>query len=165
MPLGDRALVGVPRDHELRARIDERAEHAVAPGDRPLARPPRRSSELVVQRDDAQRAGRCGGELRHRPLELAVADGAGLVAPRPHGVDADEADAVGDVHRAGRLPEPLELRPRPREPGREGVRDVVIARNGNDGNAQVTEKRGRPFVLVAASAVGEIAAGDDQLGL
>jgi hypothetical protein len=40
----------------------------------------------------------------------------------------------------------------------------VIAWNGNDGSAQVTEKRGRLVVLVAASAVGEIAAGDDQLG-
>ena len=52
-----------------------------------------------------------------------------------------------------------------REPRREGVRDVVIARNGNDGSAEAAEERGRPFVLVAASAVGEVAADDDQLGL
>ena len=77
----------------------------------------------------------------------------------------DEADAVGDVHRAGRLPDPLELRPRPREPRRERVRDVVVARNGDDRRRRgARRKRGRPLVLVAAPAVGQVAAGDDQLG-
>ena len=66
------------------------AEHVVAPRDRPLARAPRRADQLVVQRDNAQGAARRGGELSRRAVELAVADAAGLVAPRPHRVEADD---------------------------------------------------------------------------
>ena len=57
MPLAHRALVDVPADDQLGARVDEPGEHAVAVRDRPLARPPRRADQLVVEDDERSAPG------------------------------------------------------------------------------------------------------------
>jgi len=64
-----------------------------------------------------------------------------------------------------RLPLPLELAEGPREARGESPRDVVIARNHEQRSVEPSQKGRRALVLLAATTVGEIAAGDDQLGL
>ncbi len=76
---------------------------------------------------------RRGRELRGRPLRAASS----RTPPDwwRHGrteLMPTRQTAVRRRARAGRLPQPLELRPRLREPRRERVRDVVVARDGND---------------------------------
>jgi hypothetical protein len=66
------------------------------------------------------------------------------------------------VDGLGRLPVPLELAERSREPGRKRPRDVVVAGDHEQGAPEPLEKRRRAIVLAGAAAVGEVAAGDDQ---
>src|SRR5207253_11198614 len=96
-------------------------------------------------------------------VELRVADAAGLVAPGPHGVETDRLDVLGLVDGLGRLPVALELRERSDEAGREAVRDVVIARNGEHGDAEAAQQSGRALVLVGAAAMRQVAARDQEL--
>ena len=56
-PLGDAGLVDVAGEDELGAGFRELLEHAAAASERALARPPWRVRELMVEADDAQRAG------------------------------------------------------------------------------------------------------------
>jgi hypothetical protein len=69
------------------------------------------------------------------------------------------------VHRLGRLPLALELGERMREPGRKRVCDVVVPGDHEERPAESPQERGRPLVLDAAPAVGEVAGGDDQVRL
>src|SRR5262249_27736028 len=147
VPLGNRTLVCVTRNDQLGPGVDESAENAVAPRDRPLPGPPRGAGQLVVQRDHPQRTGGSRRELSGGPRELVVVHAARLVAPWTHRVDAHEAQVLRCVYRAGRLPEALELDPRSGEPRRERVRDIVVAWNGDDRRPEPTQQSGRPFVL------------------
>ena len=56
--LAHRSLVDVAADDQLGAGVDETGEHVVATRDRLLACAPRRADQLVVERDDSQRAAR-----------------------------------------------------------------------------------------------------------
>ena len=70
------------------------------------------------------------------------------------------------VRRLGRSPRPLELAPRRREPRRERVREVVVARHGEHRRRRA--RRGAPWARscsLAPAAVGQVARGDDELGL
>ena len=70
-PLRDGALVDVPGEHEVGARLDEPGEDSVPLRDRLLARAPGRAEQMVVEGDDPQRAlGRVLEDLR-RVLEPA----------------------------------------------------------------------------------------------
>ena len=67
----------------------------------------------------------------------------------------------------GRLscrPDPLEFGPGPREPGRKGVRKVVVARHREHRRAQREQEPVGLFVLVPPPAIGQIARRDDQFG-
>ena len=64
-----------------------------------------------------------------------------------------------------RFPLPLELAEGPREAGGESPRDVVVARDHEQRSLEPSQKGRCALVLLAAATVGEIAAGDDQLGL
>ena len=66
--LGHARLMHVAREDELGAGLRELREHVSAAGERPLARPPRRVRELVVEAHDAQCARRRRGELFGRTL-------------------------------------------------------------------------------------------------
>ena len=68
--LADGALVDVAGDDELGARVDEGSEHRRAVRDGALDAAPGRAEEVVVERDDAKRAGRRVGEDLSGPLEL-----------------------------------------------------------------------------------------------
>ncbi len=162
--LGDARLVDVAGEDELGAGLRELLEHAAAAGERPLARPPGRVRELMVEADDAQRAGRCACELGDGSLDSACPQASRLVPPRPDGVDTHDVEPAVGVHRLGRAPLPLELPPRPREPRRGQQRDVVIAGNGEHGRRQAAQQRRDTLVLVAPPAVREVARRDHEIG-
>ena len=116
------------------------------------------SDDASALRRLGQRTGRAG--------RAGVAQAARLVPPRPHRVEADDAEIVGAVHRLGRLPEALELGPGPREAGRERVGNVVVP-----GDTSTRSGRGRAGVAAARScwsrrpAVRQVAGRDDQIRL
>jgi hypothetical protein len=85
------------------------------------------------------------------------------VPPRSHRVEPGDDDAVGAVDGLRRLPEPLELLPRAREPLRERVRDVVVAGDRHQRQPEPAEEVRRPLVLAAQPAVGQVAARDHEL--
>src|SRR5207253_9463180 len=89
-PLAHRRLVDMAREDELRAGVDERAEHVVSARDRLLPRPPRRADQVVVEDGDAERAVVGLAEEPGRLVDLALAQPARLVAPRPDRVQADD---------------------------------------------------------------------------
>ena len=68
--LADGALVDVPGEDELGAGVDERSQDVRPPGDRLLARAPRRPDQVMVERDDPQRTLRRLGQELARPAEL-----------------------------------------------------------------------------------------------
>src|SRR6266513_1945317 len=104
----------------------------VAPSNRLLARAPRRTDHVVVQRRDTQRVAGSVTKDVSRALQLLLLDPTRLVPPRAHRVEADRDDVLGAVHRLRRLPLTLELRERAREARRECVRDVVVARDAEE---------------------------------
>ncbi len=127
----------VTADDELRTGCDERTQHVVATTERALARDaPRRRRQVVMQRDDAQRAGRAVLEPLHTELEPVVVDRPSLLAPRSHGVQSDDDDVVGHVEWLGLPEHALPLVERAREPRGEGIRDVVVARHDEEGELE-----------------------------
>ena len=98
-------------------------------------------------------------------VELPLAKSARLLQPRSHGVEADDEEGVGAVDRLGRLPVALELLPGPREARDRRVRDVVISGDREQGAAEPPQQAGSSVVLVGSTAVREVAARDDQLGI
>ncbi len=163
--LGDAGLVDVAGEDELGAGRSELLEHAGAVGERPLARPPRRVGELMVEADDAQRARGRQGEMLARALQSICPQATRLVPPRPDGVDADHVQPVGGAHRLRRLPVPLELLPRAREPRGREQGNVVVAGNGEHRGREAAEQGRYPLELVASPAVREVARGDHEIGL
>jgi hypothetical protein len=155
----------VAGEDELGAGLDERGEHVVSACDRLLSRSPRRSEQMVVERHDLQRSVRGPRKLFCRPVELALAHSARLVAPRAHGVQSHDQQPLGAVDRLRGLPLPLELAERAGEPRRKGPRDVVVAWNHVQGQAEAAEKPRGALVLAAPRAMGQIAGRDEQLGL
>jgi hypothetical protein len=59
----------------------------------------------------------------------------------------------------------LELRKRLREARDRRVRDVVVARDGEDRPSEAAEEARGPLVLLRTAAVGQVATRDDQLGI
>jgi hypothetical protein len=157
--------VDVTGENELGAGLRELLENATAARERALARSPRRVRELVVEADDAKRAGRRPAEKVAAAPDRTRPQAARLVSPWSHRVHPDHVQPIGRVHRLRRLPLPLELLPRPREARRRQQRDVVIARNRQHGCRQVAEHRRHPLVLITPPAVREVTCGDHEIGL
>src|SRR5215211_1067931 len=68
------SLVDVTRDDQLGAALDEEGKHVVPARNRLLARTPRRSQEVVVERHDAKDGSVPDGrELLRGPVELTLA--------------------------------------------------------------------------------------------
>ena len=88
-----------------------------------------------------------------------------LVPPRPHRVEPDGEDVLAAEDRLGRLPLPLELLERPREPRRERVRDVVVAREPRAAAVRARAAARRRLVLLGRAAMREVAARDHELRL
>ena len=165
MPLRDGRLVDVAGEDQLGAGVHERGEHVRSPRDGFLARAPGRADQVVMERDDAKRTIGCSGEQLGGVPELAGAQPARLVPPRPNGVEADGEKAVGAVNRLCCLPLPLELSERMREPSLEGPRDVVVARDHEQRPLQPSQKVRRTAMLLGPSAVCQVAGGDYQSGV
>ena len=154
-----------PREDEVGARVHERAQHVVAARDRPLARrPPRRADQVVVEDGHAQRSLVGRAEPFGRALELRPAERAALMAERPRRVEPDDVEPRRRRRRLGRLPHPLELRPRPHE-ARRRVREVVVAGHGEHRRPERAQQVRRALELLSAPAMREIAGRDDQLRL
>ena len=118
-----------------------------------------------MQHDDPERALGRLVEQRGRPVELRVAYAPRLLPPRPDGVEPDDEEPLTAMDGLRRFPEPLELRPRAREPGRKRVRDVVVPGDREHGPAEPAQQVRRRLELVTAAAVREIAARDHELRL
>lgn len=165
-PLGDPRLVHVTTDDQLRAGSDERTQHLVATTERELARDaPRRRREMVVQRNDAQRIGWAFLQPLHPECEPIVVDRATLLAPRADGVEPDDHDVLGHVERLRLSEHAIPLVERACEPGWEGIGDVVIAGNDEEGQLETAQEVRGDLELGTSAAVGEIARRDEQLGL
>jgi hypothetical protein len=163
--LSGACLVDMSGQDELGAGFGQLLEHAATSRERTLTAPPRRVGELVVKADDPQGTRRGRAELLLGPFHRAGTETARLVPPRPYGVDTDDVQAVGRMHRLGRLPLLLELAPRLREAAEWPERDVVVAGHGQYGRRQTPEQRGRSLVLIGPAAVREVARRDHELGL
>lgn len=118
-----------------------------------------------MQDDHPECAGGGLCEERCRVLDLRRANPSGLVAPRPHGVQADDVELLRAVEGLGRLPAALELLEGTREAREWRVGDVVVAGDRENGRAETLEELGGTVVLVGAAAVRQVAARHDQLRL
>ena len=147
-------LVDVTREDEVGPRVHERAEDVAAVRDRPLARrPPRRADQVVVEDGHAERSVLGLAEpLRSRARELRPAQRAALVAERTRRVEPDDMKARRRGRRLGRLPDPLELRPRPHEPRRR-VREVVVAGHREHRRPERAQQARGPLELLPAAAM------------
>jgi hypothetical protein len=96
---------------------------------------------------------------------LRLVERSALVAERTGGVEADHVEAGGRVRALGRLPDPLELGPRAREPSGKGVREIVVAGHGEHGWPEGEEEGVGAFVLLPAPTIGEVARCHDQFGV
>ena len=151
---------------ELCAGGNERSQDVVTTAERELARDaPGRRREMVMQRDDAQRTGRALLEPLHAELEPVVVESPSLLAPRSDGVEPDDDDVVGHVQRLGLAEDALPLVECACEPGGEGIGDVVIAGNDEEGQLEPAQEVRRDLELGASPAVREVARRDEQLGL
>ena len=166
VPLADRRLVDVAADDQLGAGVDELREHVVPPRDRLLPRAPRCADHLVVEHDDAQRARRCRVEAS--PSRASAASSLtppdwwrhGRTELRPT-TCAPSATSSGSVVCHCRS----NSAPGLREPGREGVRDVVVPRDGEHREAEAPSgTRAARSCCSPAPAVGQIAARDHEAG-
>ena len=156
--------MNVAAEDQIRPAGDECAQHVIAVRDGPLARrTPRSTEQVVVQHDDPVRTGGPGVQALGGRVELRFSQRAALVPERAGGVEADDLQRRRREDRLGRLPLPIELRPRSREAGRKRVRQVVVSRNGEHGHAEGTEEPRRLLVLPAPPSVREVAGGDDHL--
>jgi len=162
--LAHRRLVDVAGQDELGSGVDQAGEHGVAVRYRFLARPPRRTDEVVMQHDDAERAVRRSREELARAVDLAAADPAGLMAPRPGGVEPHDLECIRLEKRLGRVPDALELRERAAQPAQRPG-DVVVAGHRQERGPEGAEEARGALLLMPLRAMREVAAGDDQIRL
>jgi hypothetical protein len=117
-----------------------------------------------MHRDYAVGAVRRRAEARAGLGELLVVERTPLLSPGPNGVEADDDERVRDVRRL-RLPEDaLPARERPREPGWDRVRDVVVPGHGEQREPEPTENLRRAPELIRAAAVRQVAGRDQEIG-
>jgi hypothetical protein len=164
-PFGSAGLVDVPGEDELGAGCRELLQHSAAARQRPLACAPGSVCQLVMKANDAQGSRRRRGKPIGSALNGVRLQPSRLVSPGPHGVDADNVQPVGGVHRLRRLPLALELLPRSREPRGRQQRDVVVARHRQHSRRQAPQQRRDTLVLIAPAAVREVSRRDHEIGL
>jgi hypothetical protein len=166
LPERDCRLMDVAADDELGSRGGEPVEDGVTVGQRPLARgAPRRACEMVMARDDAQGARRRRAELGCGSFDSLPDEPSRLVTPGARGVQTHYDQRVGAVGRVGRADEPLPLGPRTGETGRERVGEVVVARDGETGDADTLERVPGRLELGPPTAMGEISRRQQHLRL
>src|SRR6476469_6303805 len=97
--------------------------------------------------------------------ELRRPDAARLMAPRADRVEPDHEGWRRRIGRLRRLPLAYEGAERSREPCREGVGDVVIARDRKHGRAEAAKEPGCTCKLVLLAPVAQVPACDHELRL
>ena len=103
-------------------------------------------------------------QARQCPRECSFAQCAALLSPWPHGVEADDEElSIGEL-RLGWSDAALPGSEGRREARRDGVRDVVIPRDGEQRQIEGLETLRRSLELGSPSAVREIAGRDDERG-
>jgi hypothetical protein len=120
---------------------------------------------MMVQHHDVEGAGRSVPQSFLCTLELAAADASRLVPPGADRIETDHVERRRGIRRLRRLPLSLEGTEGVREARRNGVRDVVIARNRQHGPAKAAQESSRLGELALAAAMAEIPARDHELGL
>lgn len=120
---------------------------------------------MVVEDHDAERRRRRLRQELGDAGELRAAQASRLLEPRPDRVQADDEERVRPVDGLRRLPVPLELRERAREPCDRRVGNVVVARDGEHWAAEAAEELGGTVVLLGTASVGQVSARHDQLGI
>jgi hypothetical protein len=118
-----------------------------------------------MQRDDAKRLLCALLEPRHCQLEPRPVERAALLAPGTNRAQPGDDEVLGGVERLRGAEHALPRRERPGEPGRHRVRDVVIARDDEEWEAEPSQERRGVLKLGEPSAVREIAGCDEELGL
>lgn len=162
--VGDACLMDMAGEDEVCPRSREPLEHGAPPRQRPLARSPRRISELVVKTHDAESVGRGVSQHALTLCERRIVEASRLMTPRPNGVEPDNEQFLGAVHGRGRNPLALECLPGPREPRGGEERDVVVSRHGEHRRTETPKQRGGTGMLLRLPAVGDVARCDDELG-
>ncbi len=156
----------VSADHELGTGRHESTQDLVAPAERQLAcDAPGRRSQMVVQRDDAQRVGRSLLEPLRAEREAVVVDRTSLLTPRAYRIEPDDDDVLGDVYRLRGAEDALPLVECACETRGEGIRNVVIARNDQERQREPAQKLRGDLELDASPSVREITGGHEELGL
>ncbi len=153
----------VPGDDQLSPCVDERPQDGAAARDGPLAAPPGRADQVVVERDDPQGAGRCFGEDARRALELILPERPALVPPRPNGVQPANQHPFRAVDRLGLRPLPPELVERPQQPRGWPGRNVVVPGNDDERPLERAQQLRRALLLLTSVPVSQIPRGQDDL--
>ena len=117
----------------------------------------------MVQRDDLEGAGRRVGEHAGGVLDLGGSQGAALVLPGPHRVEAADDDVLRAVHGLELGPLALELVEGVRQPEGRPARDVVVSGDDEERPVERAQEARRALVLLALVPVGEIAGREDEL--
>ena len=159
------ALVDVPTEHEVCPGGRERPQHIVSSLEWELARgAPRSARQMVVEDGDAQGAGGRVTQRGRRGGEPRGAHPTALMAPGLGGVEAADDDLVGPEDGLRRPEDVREPIPWLREPGRDAVGKVVVARNSERRRPEPFEERPRLLELGRTAAVREVAARDHDDG-
>ena len=113
VPLAHGRLVNVPREDQVGAGVDERAEHLVPVRHRSLARgAPRRTEHVMVEHGDANGAVRRRLQALGGVAQLLGAERSALVAVRARRVQADDVQALASRTSAPSSATAARTRPR-----------------------------------------------------
>ena len=119
----------------------------------------------MVQHDNVERVRRSVPQAFLCTVELAAANAARLVPPGADGIQSDHVEGRRRISRLRRRPFVLEGAERTCETCREGIRNVVIARDRQYRLAEAAKEASSIGELALAPAMAEIPARDHQLGL
>jgi len=160
--LGDRRLMDVTPENQFRARRSQTPPYFSASRERPLPCAPRSTGKLVVQHHDTEGLGRSSLEPCDRAVEVCAADPAALIGPgrdRAQSHHLQSRARVDGIH----APVPLECSKCVQQACRRKHRDVVVARDDQEGRSESAKVSGRRLVLARSAPVGEVSARDDNV--
>src|SRR5207302_9023149 len=133
--------------------FDEGVENTAAPREwRRGCGAPGRVGEMMVEGNNSQSPFLGFGETRGGALQLSGSDRTSLVAKRPRRVEPHDLQARQRRDRLGRVPDALELCPRPHEAGGR-VRQVVVPRHREHRRTERAEELSCALELLAPATM------------
>ena len=146
--LGYGTLVDVAAKNELDSCGRKSLQHHVALTHGTLMRgTPGWCSEVVMKRRRPQGSSRGIFQLGYEAVELGRFERAALLTPRPNRVQSDDREPIGYVDGFRRSEDTFPLLSRPREARREDIRNVMVPRNGEEGEPEALEQLTGPLEL------------------